>query len=69
MTFRTCLPRFRALTVVYSKGCCSRPVYGLIFLYKWREDDPDKQEQTCPEEVWFANQVDIKNSPRRCCYN
>ncbi|MCJ1429256.1 hypothetical protein MMC29_007169 [Sticta canariensis] len=34
-----------------------RPVYGLIFLYKWREDDLDKQEQTCPEEVWFANQT------------
>ena len=36
---------------------CRRPVYGLIFLFRWREDDPDKQEQSCPEGVWFANQV------------
>lgn len=34
-----------------------RPVYGLIFLFKWLEEDPDKQEQSCPEGVWFANQV------------
>ncbi|MCJ1356926.1 MAG: hypothetical protein MMC33_006922 [Icmadophila ericetorum] len=34
-----------------------RPVYGLIFLFKWREDDPVKQEATCPPGVWFANQV------------
>jgi ubiquitin carboxyl-terminal hydrolase L5 len=32
-------------------------VHGLIFLFRWREDDPDKQEPSCPEEVWFANQV------------
>lgn len=32
-------------------------MYGLIFLFKWREDDPDKQEPSCPEGVWFANQV------------
>lgn len=35
----------------------SRPVYGLIFLFKWREEDPDKQEPSCPEGIWFANQV------------
>lgn len=35
----------------------SQPVYGLIFLFKWQEDDPDQQEPACPEEVWFANQV------------
>lgn len=34
-----------------------RPVYGFIFLFKWREDDPDKQAQRCPEGVWFANQT------------
>ncbi|KAL2039579.1 hypothetical protein N7G274_007851 [Stereocaulon virgatum] len=34
-----------------------RPVYGLIFLFKWIEEDPDKQEQSCPEGVWFANQT------------
>ncbi len=34
-----------------------RPVYGLIFLSRWREDNPVKQEQSCPEGVWFANQV------------
>ena len=35
----------------------SKPIYGLIFLFRWREDDPDKQEAICPERLWFANQV------------
>ncbi|KMQ43772.1 Peptidase C12, ubiquitin carboxyl-terminal hydrolase [Trichophyton rubrum] len=34
-----------------------KPIYGLIFLFRWREDDPHKQEQTCPESLWFANQT------------
>ena len=37
----------------------SRPVYGLIFLYKWKEDDASQQETTCPPNVWFANQVSV----------
>lgn len=37
----------------------SRPVYGLIFLFKWIEEDSEKQEQSCPEGVWFANQVKL----------
>ncbi|CAF9920337.1 MAG: hypothetical protein HETSPECPRED_004243 [Heterodermia speciosa] len=37
--------------------CLPRPIYGLVFLFKWREEDPDKLEQSCPEEVWFANQT------------
>lgn len=40
-----------------SKVLRSQPVYGLVFLFKWRAEDPDKQEQTCPEGIWFANQV------------
>lgn len=36
---------------------CSKPVYGLIFLFRWKEDDAYKQEQSCPEGLWFANQV------------
>lgn len=35
----------------------SKPIYGLIFLFRWKEDDPDKQEQSCPDGLWFANQV------------
>ncbi|EAU31116.1 conserved hypothetical protein [Aspergillus terreus NIH2624] len=35
----------------------NKPVYGLIFLFRWREDDPEKQEASCPEGIWFANQV------------
>lgn len=37
----------------------SKPIYGLIFLFRWREDDPDKQEAICPERLWFANQVRV----------
>ncbi|KAL4864964.1 hypothetical protein BDV12DRAFT_175355 [Aspergillus spectabilis] len=35
----------------------NKPVYGIIFLFRWREDDPDKQEASCPEGLWFANQT------------
>ncbi|KAE8414692.1 ubiquitin carboxyl-terminal hydrolase [Aspergillus pseudocaelatus] len=35
----------------------NKPVYGLIFLFRWREDDPEKQEASCPEGLWFANQT------------
>ncbi|OJD13890.1 hypothetical protein AJ78_05711 [Emergomyces pasteurianus Ep9510] len=34
-----------------------KPIYGLIFLFRWKEDDPDKQESSCPEGIWFANQT------------
>lgn len=37
----------------------SQPIYGLIFLFRWREDDSDKQEASCPEGLWFANQVRV----------
>lgn len=40
----------------------SKPVYGLIFLFRWREDDPNKQEASCPDGVWFANQVSFDPS-------
>jgi ubiquitin carboxyl-terminal hydrolase L5 len=35
----------------------SKPVYGLIFLFHWREDNPENQEASCPDGLWFANQV------------
>lgn len=35
----------------------SKPVYGLIFLFHWREDNPVNQEASCPDGLWFANQV------------
>ncbi|KAJ5692088.1 hypothetical protein N7462_001511 [Penicillium macrosclerotiorum] len=34
-----------------------KPVLGLIFLFRWREDDAEKQEATCPDGIWFANQT------------
>ncbi|KAJ5299344.1 hypothetical protein N7476_010901 [Penicillium atrosanguineum] len=34
-----------------------KPVYGLIFLFRWREDDAEKQEASCPDGIWFANQT------------
>lgn len=42
----------------------SRPVYGLIFLFRWREDEEKKEESECPNGVWFANQVGV---PRLIC--
>lgn len=50
----------RADPELNTDGSNSRPVYGLIFLFKWVEEDPDRQEQSCPEAVWFANQVSRK---------
>ncbi|RAL06315.1 ubiquitin C-terminal hydrolase 37 [Aspergillus ibericus CBS 121593] len=35
----------------------NKPIFGLIFLFRWREDDPDKQEASCPKGLWFANQT------------
>ncbi|EKV16751.1 Ubiquitin Carboxy-terminal hydrolase 37 [Penicillium digitatum PHI26] len=35
----------------------NNPVYGLIFLFRWREDNGGKQEATCPDGLWFANQT------------
>ncbi|KAJ9359498.1 ubiquitin carboxyl-terminal hydrolase [Paecilomyces variotii] len=34
-----------------------KPVYGLIFLFRWREEEADKQEASCPDGLWFANQT------------
>ncbi|KAJ5633012.1 hypothetical protein N7490_009351 [Penicillium lividum] len=35
----------------------NNPIYGLIFLFRWREDDTDQQEPSCPDGLWFANQT------------
>ncbi|CEJ56811.1 hypothetical protein PMG11_05529 [Penicillium brasilianum] len=37
-----------------------KPIYGLIFLFRWREDDANNQEATCPDGIWFANQVRLQ---------
>ncbi|KAF2086290.1 ubiquitin carboxyl-terminal hydrolase [Saccharata proteae CBS 121410] len=34
-----------------------KPVYGLIFLFRYVDDGFENQESTCPENVWFANQI------------
>ncbi|KAB2572856.1 putative ubiquitin carboxyl-terminal hydrolase protein [Lasiodiplodia theobromae] len=34
-----------------------KPVHGLIFLFRYVEDDFIQQESTCPDHVWFANQT------------
>ncbi|KAJ5537939.1 hypothetical protein N7494_007418 [Penicillium frequentans] len=37
----------------------NKPIYGLIFLFRWQEDDTDRQEISCPDGLWFANQTAI----------
>lgn len=44
---------FRLLDLEDGLRASSKPVYGLIFLFRWREDDPDKQEASCPEGLWL----------------
>lgn len=44
----------------------SKPIYGLIFLFRWKEPEADTQEAICPDDVWFANQVGVTISNRRC---
>lgn len=39
-----------------------QPIFGLILLMRWRETDPDAQEEECPDNVWFANQLPGQNS-------
>jgi len=40
----------------------TRPVHGLIFLFQWKKEPNEEEvEMTCPENLWFANQV-IDNS-------
>lgn len=34
-----------------------KPVHAFIFLFRYREVDKDKQETSCPPDVWFANQM------------
>jgi ubiquitin carboxyl-terminal hydrolase L5 len=51
------------LSVSHSNGTMTdlrrKPVYGLVFLFQFKEDDPSMQEPTCPDHIWFANQVCI----------
>jgi ubiquitin carboxyl-terminal hydrolase L5 len=37
----------------------SKPVYGLIFLFKYRDEEEEEVRDVgkCPNHVWFANQV------------
>ena len=63
-----CLLNFRTFTIklfrsnftpVINTNCfLSQPVYGLIFLFRYREEeDVDMDVPECPKHVWFANQV------------
>lgn len=38
------------------------PVYGLVLLFRHRQFDQHKQKGTCPDNVWFANQMPAQNS-------
>ncbi|KAI9844487.1 MAG: hypothetical protein M1837_005570 [Sclerophora amabilis] len=34
-----------------------KPIYGLIFLFRYGEDGVESEESSCPPGVWFANQT------------
>ena len=62
LTFLPCVrPNAVSLFDITLTTSNSRPVYGLIFLFKWLEEDPNKQEQSCPNDIWFANQVSFQD--------
>jgi ubiquitin carboxyl-terminal hydrolase L5 len=39
-----------------------QPIYGFVFLLRYREFDSENQSEDCPEDVWFANQLPAQNS-------
>lgn len=49
--------KIRELYMLDMLGDLPQPVYGLILLFRYREVDSKQQEQSCPEQVWFANQT------------
>jgi ubiquitin carboxyl-terminal hydrolase L5 len=34
-----------------------KPIYGLIFLYQYNDNEEEEDQIKCPNHVWFANQV------------
>lgn len=38
------------------------PIYGLVLLFRYRAVDQHRQNEICPEHVWFANQMPGQNS-------
>ncbi|GAB7363355.1 hypothetical protein MBLNU230_g3635t1 [Neophaeotheca triangularis] len=38
-----------------------QPVHALIFLFQYVEGEDDKASKSCPEDVWFANQISDSN--------
>lgn len=38
------------------------PIHGLVLLFRHRQFDQHKQEEVCPDNVWFANQLPGQNS-------
>ena len=56
------LDSFESIKYCSWRLCSFRPVHGLIFLFKWKKEPNEEEvEISCPEGVWFANQV-IDNS-------
>ncbi|KAF2738231.1 cysteine proteinase [Polyplosphaeria fusca] len=39
-----------------------QPIFGFVLLFRAREVEPFKEEQSCPRKVWFANQMPAQNS-------
>lgn len=53
---------FSDFVEVMAEISARKPIYGLIFLFQYQADNPEKMEE-CPDDVWFAQQVRIHHFP------
>jgi ubiquitin carboxyl-terminal hydrolase L5 len=53
----TCSRKYSSTKTFMDLTCNRKPVYGLIFLFRYQAEDAGEQGEDSPSNVWFANQV------------